>query len=98
MTTGAGSCTVRVTVVEPVRPCASVMVMGTVSSPVAGPAVARNEKTLSPAAASPCVWSSNKACAAAPPMAVRFAVTLSPELVGFWPGETATVKSAVAPG
>src|SRR5437660_3729314 len=52
---------------------------------------------LSPATASPCVPSSKNGCAAEPRIAVRFAVTARPVLVGLEPGVTATLNSVALP-
>ena len=85
---------------EPERACASAIVAGSVFPPgaVASPTVAAKLNVPSPAEASPCVPSSKRLCPAAPPIAVRSAVTVTPVLAGFVPGVTATVRSVDPPG
>src|SRR5262245_36283974 len=75
----------------PVRPCASATVNGNDFAPGVVPrgTVAANVKVLAPL--------STNACVAEPPIALRFAVTVSPVLVGVDPGVTATVKLVPAP-
>jgi hypothetical protein len=51
---------------------------------------------LSPMAASPFWPSSSSACVAEPPIVVRSAVTVMPELVGLVPGTTVTASSVVS--
>src|SRR5438034_8706425 len=91
--TGA-SWTLSEIVVLPVRACASAIWMGRVFKPVdvAAGTVALKEKVLSPGVMSPFVPSSKKVWVADPPIKERSPVTVSPVLVGFAPGVTATVK------
>ncbi len=80
------------------RPCASAMEIGRLNVPGAPDAVTRNEKMLSPAVTSPSVPASLNAWSAAPPIAVRSPVTVTPLLAGGPPaGVTVTVNSDVPP-
>ena len=58
---------------------------------------ARKEKTLSPAVRSPFVPSSNRVCAADPPIEDKSALTVISVLAGFVPGVTVTVNSVDVP-
>src|SRR6476620_1345002 len=76
------------------------MVTGRTLLPAVVPALTTvsNEKTLSPAAGSPLVPSSNKLCGFAPPIELRSALTARFVLVGDEPGVTATFSTVLAPG
>ena len=79
--------TVSAIVAFPVRDCASLIEAAIDFAPalVAPLTVARKEKMWSLATASPLVPSSYNGCVAEPPIAVRSALTASPELAGFVP-------------
>src|SRR5437867_9116423 len=96
---GAGATTTRSIFVFDERPCASLTVTGSDFAPsgVDASTVARYEKMLSPAVASPREPSSKKGCVALPVIEDKSPVTLRPVLVSFWPGVTATVRSVVLP-
>src|ERR1051325_6011310 len=93
-------CTVSEMLPEEPRACESVTANGSVLPPsgVAGATVALQEKTLSPALASPLVPLSTNVCVALPPMELRSATTAMPVDDGFVPGVTVTVSSVVPPG
>ena len=97
---GGGDATVSGIDALPVRASASAIVAGKDFAPGVVPpeTVAWNEKMLSPATASPPEPLSRKGCAAAPPTALRSALTVRPVLVGDEPGVTVTVSSDDSPG
>ena len=85
-----GSCTVTKIVVLALRACASVTVTGRDFGPVVVDTgtVATNVNVFP---------TPEKACVADPPIEDRSAVTVIPVLVGFWAGETVTVRVVLFP-
>ncbi len=94
----SGGSTPKAALTRPVRARSSVTLAVSVFGPtLTAPTVARNEKTLSPGVTSPFEPSSKNACAAAPPMGVKSALTVKLLLGGLWPETTATVSRVVSP-
>src|SRR5512133_1874608 len=89
-----GATTDRAIDAVPLRNCASWIEAGRVFDPgaVAAGTAYWNEKTPSPAVASPLLPSSKKAWVEEPPIEERSVETVRPVLVGFVPGVTETVS------
>src|SRR5262249_14483736 len=86
-------------VAEPLRPCASVIEIGSVFAPgvVVTVTMVENENVLLPAVTSPLVPSSKKGSVAEPPMLLKSPLTVMPVLVGLAPGVTRTVSNVAPP-
>src|SRR5262249_33390121 len=95
----ATAVTVRAIEVVLLRPCASATVIGRLFAPgvVLTATTVEKENVPSPAVGSPLLPSSKNTWFAAPPIALKFPVTVIPVLVGLVPGVTTTRSNVVPP-